>query len=353
MSLSLRGKHWQISYRDKSTGKWVRVSTKCTEREKAQGILDRTLRAQRNREEGIQDSFVLQSPTVKHIVDRHIADLEAENKASYKPMLSASKHILDFFGSRRAASVDERAFGLYQRHRLAEDAAPGTIDVELSMLVSAFRKAERDRLLARVPRFRRLVKGNANARSGFLRPSDVAKLLNAIEDEDVKDFAEWLALTGQRGGEAGQMLWSDVKDDMIFIRAATAKNGVQRIITLNGRRGEIIKRRLSRRRLGLAEIFHALGKPIVRPGHSRGVVTGVRLAFNAAVEKAGLPKTLIHDLRRSAARNMLQAGLSVPAAMKLTGHRSMSMFHRYGILDMADVAAAGDRLDNYLAGQKS
>jgi hypothetical protein len=47
-----------------------------------------------------------------------------------------------------------------------------------------------------------------------------------------------------------------------------------------------------------------------------------------------------HDLRRTAARNMIRAGVSQSIAMRITGHATDAMFHRYDITDNRDKVAA-------------
>ena len=60
--------------------------------------------------------------------------------------------------------------------------------------------------------------------------------------------------------------------------------------------------------------------------------------------KAGLPGLLVHDLRRSAVRRMEQAGVPRSVAMKLTGHRTESVYRRYAITSDADLRDAAKRL---------
>ena len=66
------------------------------------------------------------------------------------------------------------------------------------------------------------------------------------------------------------------------------------------------------------------------------------------------PKTTIegrifHDLRRSAVRNMIRAGVSDKVAMQISGHRTPAMLWRYDITDTRDVVEAGKRTEKYLA----
>ena len=56
--------------------------------------------------------------------------------------------------------------------------------------------------------------------------------------------------------------------------------------------------------------------------------------------RAGLAGRLVHDLRRSAARDFRRAGVSEGEIMQLCGWRTRAMFDRYNIIDEADLAAA-------------
>ena len=63
-------------------------------------------------------------------------------------------------------------------------------------------------------------------------------------------------------------------------------------------------------------------------------------AWHDACKRAGVPGKLVHDLRRSAARDMRRVGISEGEIMRLAGWRTRAMFDPYNIIDEADLSAA-------------
>jgi integrase len=53
----------------------------------------------------------------------------------------------------------------------------------------------------------------------------------------------------------------------------------------------------------------------------------------------------LHDLRRSAVRNLIRAGNSETVVMAITGHAIPDIFDRYNIVNTKDVTAAMSRLE--------
>lgn len=93
-----------------------------------------------------------------------------------------------------------------------------------------------------------------------------------------------------------------------------------------------------------AYVFHRNGKPL-------GNIFGRQ--WRRACIKVGLGRRVkngkgvlvyvgrhFHDLRRTAARNMIRAGVPQSVAMRVTGHETDAMFQRYDITDNRDKLSA-------------
>ena len=122
----------------------------------------------------------------------------------------------------------------------------------------------------------------------------------------------------------------DWEGGTIRLHATQAKGGDARIFPFSG--SAEFKQLLDERwveKNGLF-VFHRRGSRIKT----------FRRAWTRACKKAGLEGRLVHDLRRSAARDFRRQGVSEGEIMKLCGWKTRAMFDRYNIIDEADLAQA-------------
>ena len=72
-------------------------------------------------------------------------------------------------------------------------------------------------------------------------------------------------------------------------------------------------------------------------------------AWKRACIDAGCPDRIPHDLRRTAIRNFVRNGIPERVAMRLTGHKTASVFARYDIVSGGDLRGAAARLNDAAA----
>jgi integrase len=266
---------------------------------------------------------------------------KVEERRSLDRLVDAIEHLLRMFRGVPAARVKGADVLRYASLRLEEKAKPATVNRELAALRAAYRLGLDNDTIAAMPRIRLLPENNA--RQGFADVKQVAAICKRLSP-DLADAVQFMFLTGWRSrSEVLPLKWPQVDFAGGFVRLepGTTKNNegrafplIPELRALLGRR-QVITRRCERAQGRIiAHVFHRYGRPI----------KSLRRAWRTACKEAGRPGLLLHDLRRSAVRNLERAGISRSVAMKLTGHKTEAVYRRYAIVAETDLREAGTKL---------
>src|ERR1700691_1616320 len=271
-----------------------------------------------------------------------LTDYEVNGKRSLESAKLSIKHLREFFGSERAIDITLDRVRSYVRERQREGAANGSINRELAALKRAFTLATRAGKLGSAP-YIPLLEEN-NSRRGFLDHGGFLALCDGLPAH-LKDPATFLYFSGWRVSEMRTLEWRDVdlSGRELCLRPEVSKNKDGRPLPLRSELLEIIQRAHEKRRPDCPFVFHDDGEPI----------GDFRKAWKTACKKPGLAGIIVHDLRRTAVRNMVRAAIPERVAMELSGHKTRRVFDRYNIVNDADRARATELLQSHLGAQPS
>jgi integrase len=237
----------------------------------------------------------------------------------------------------------------YVEKRIKEGAANATINRELAALKRMLNLGAEQTppIVDRVPNIPMLRENNV--RKGFFEHGEFIKLREVLP-KHLGGFSTFAYIEGWRISEITGLVWSQVDLDLGIVRleVGESKNDEGRIVYLDEELKAVFIQQWERRKRS--------GKlcPFVFPNRDgTGRVMNIRRAWYAACHKAGLGKRFFHDLRRTAVRNMIRAGVSERVAMMISGHKTRSIFDRYNIVSDGDLKQAAQRQAEYLASRLS
>jgi integrase len=230
----------------------------------------------------------------------------------------------------------------YVDRRKHEGAANGTVNRELAVLKRAFVLAIRTAGLSRdeapvIPTLK-----EAAPRAGFFEPEQFQAVLRRLRPE-VQPIARFAYELGWRLREIITLEWRQVNlvDGSVRLDPGSTKNGEGRVAYCSAELLAVLRaqhaatRELEREKgIIIPWVFHRKGNRILR----------FLASWQTACWLAGVPGMLFHDLRRTAVRNMVRAGVPERVAMQISGHRSRSVFERYNIVSEGDLQNAAAKI---------
>lgn len=343
-SIYQRGGRWWIQYRH--DGKTIRESSKSELKGDAESLLKQRL---------AQIMFgAFGGPSLERTkIGELLDDLERDYKTNGKAWKAFADpivrgHLRPRFGHLRAAKLTTADVQNYISERRSQRAANATINRECSLLKRAFSLGLKQTppKVSRIPTIPRLDENNV--RKGYMEYADFVALRQALPEE-LRAVLTFAFYTGCRRGEILSLRWAqvDLASRIVRLEPGATKNDHARELPLSPEPYEMLAMQKTIRDTFYREcpwVFFRKGKPI----------TEFRGAWNRACKDAGLvdddgvPTRIFHDLRRSGIRNLIRAGISQNVAMKISGHRTDSVFRRYDIVTQQDLHDAARQLGLYV-----
>lgn len=253
-----------------------------------------------------------------------------------------TKHLNPFFAGVRAMNVRASTVQKYIEHRQGQGAAIATINRELAALQRMYRLGIKQEKIYRMPPIS-MFKEN-NTRTGFLDDAEYDQLVAVCDKLWLRAILAVAYTYGWRKQEllGLQVSQVDLLNRTIRLNVGETKNDEGRTVAMTQEVYDLLVSCC----LGKVPADYVFTRKVKKNGESVDKpIRDFRDDWDELFDKAKLPRKLLHDLRRSAVRNMERAGVPRSVAMKITGHKSESIYRRYAIVDESQMAEAARKIE--------
>lgn len=341
-----KSRYWYLLYY--VDGRQVRESSKTESKMKAESLLQVRLG---ETQLGVRPAQDVKAVRYEDVRDAMLAEYENQNRGSLftaadgHRYVNGVKHLNAFFKGRRVVEITTDMLRKYIAHRRKAGAADPTIRKNLVILRSMMNMARKEGKLRLqdVPHFP--MPKDSEPAGRYLEPQKFAELLKHLP-ENLHPFFTFMYYTGCRIGAAKAITWEMVNRDAteIKIPAELMKARAPLTIVLAGKGLEPVSQILKK-------MFRQAGAPVFD-------YTNYRVEWQKACHKVGLGVRdekrcfnglRIHDLRCSAAINLVDAGVPEDTVMKIGGWKTKAMFSRYNVMDTRRIRHAMEQGGDYVA----
>ena len=341
----LKSRFWYAQYYSVD-GRQIRVNTKRTVRQEALRELRRLMAA---RDAGALDPNTVRKTTYADLRAGLLANYIERGNRSLTTRADGSETVVglaqldEFFGFSRehagpsVVAINTDTARNFVKQRKAEGVGNAVINRSLACLRRMLKIAQEDKRIQDVPVIRLLKE--PPARRNFVTNEQFSRLAESLP-LDLRPLVAFLYFCGVRIGEALAVTWEQVDWKAGVIRLHETKNDEPRMVPLPS----VLRKLLASREPKAGKVFDAtnLRKEWMRACAASGLGRMITVAgreYDPRYE--GLT---IHDLRRSAVRNLVQAGNAESLVMRISGHRTRSVFDRYAIASEGDLTTAMEKV---------
>lgn len=281
------------------------------------------------------------------------------------------KHLAERFATWKAKAITGAEVLAYEVQRLEAGASRATVNNELAALRRMFKLAAAMRMLPADLAPAISLPDPNNARQGFLEADDFAAVVEELPAH-LRPVMQFGYFTGWRvQSEVITLQWRQVDLDAgtVTLPRGATKSGEPRVFPFGAH--PALKSLLEAQKAHVERLERERSKviPWVFPGKDGKQIHDYRTGWNNACRRAAgsgkgelrvvtrpaleSPRPLVHDLRRTAVRNLIRAGVDRSVAKRLTGHETDEIFERYNITSGDDLAAAVVKLAAHAQGSGS
>jgi integrase len=402
---------WWLCYYSQQFKKTVRVSSGTTDRKVAEKLLDKKIAEVRT-----STDYDPKKDKVKvdKLFDLALEHYKLKKRKSLPDFQSRWKiHLQPFFGGKKANSVTAGMVNKYILQRQEENAANGTINRELAALKKMYNYAAKTKVIKfdSVPSIE-MLEEDENGRTGFVEDDQYPKLVDAFSKVGL--WARAVFETGYTFGFRHSELLGlrvrtiNLKKRTITLPPRTTKNKQVRVVVMTDKVYQLVKPLTEGKQPDDFLFSRANGKAVrefraiwerccIEAGCGRRVCTTCSDAVHGECKIHGTEKLrwtdkptkdnpgftrkvclsccptvrgkhcpkcknstrlaydglAVHDLRRTAAINLIMADVPKHWAKQVTGHQEDKMFDRYEKLAIKQMEQATQRLETYHKAQIS
>ena len=274
--------------------------------------------------------------TMQEFVDEFYAPFAQKQRKSWRDVENRlNKRVLPVFGSIPLRQIVKPQ--IVRFHLELQEVSGTTANRYLALISSIMNKAvEWGHLENNPARGIRKAK-ESGARTRVLSPDELgrfSKVLQAQIDQPQARAIFLLIVLGLRKMEVLSMRWEHVNLEQRILHLPDTKSGKPRDVVLNSSAVELLQVMFKKRTRKQQWVFSSNSK--------QGHLLEVRRTFSALLAEAKIENLRLHDLRRTFASNLVNAGVSVYEVRDLLGHSDVKTTQIYAHLATQKLQGASE-----------